>query len=636
LPRISYIPLLALLACVPLSAQNSAPQPPPSNSRELPLSSVYSSTNGPVTVKNAVPPPPSAIDPNGPAVSLETNESLFYLAAALNTCGYDDGLAESAPVRLAVRKDINDELAQNSEARDARDQLCFFIHRRDAGDESANVSQYVSLAVYLTPPPELSPAVADEDLPPSATGVEAVLPYLRKFASAINLHLIWLRHRPEYEQITNTIHDSLTNMVAQTNIYLKEPTSTFEGRRFLILLEPLLSPALTNARVYGSDYIVVTSPTPVQDNPKAPYSVHLTEIRHTYLHFQVEPLIYTRAGALERWVAFLGVIRDAPIDFNFRSNIVDFIAECIIRSVEAHIMDTGIPKPVKPPAGSQRFLIDKYAVDYDNWDHQAEAVRRKTVDDEMHMGFVLTQYFYNEMGRFDHEDVSLSEKIGEMVYGMQFDRELHAAKQIKLYDTGVSDVVHRVPRQYTGLDLADLDMFKGKTEDASTIAQKILDTHPSPEDAAHANFILGRVDLMQRQPDDAVAAFQQTIALSHDPRTLAWSHIYLGRMYDLKSAGFVSDADADKSDKPDTSPATLQAFRDQAIKQYREALTVRDSLPDTKNAADAGIKQPFAPPASAQHAKPQATPDDDDKPVTDEEIQRLTKAAKDSYDANQK
>ena len=38
---------------------------------------------------------------------------------------------------------------------------------------------------------------------------------------------------------------------------------------------------------------------------------------------------------------------------------------------------------------------------------------------------------------------------------------------------------------------------------------------------------------MQRQPGAAVNDFQEVLDTSKDPRTLAWSHIYLGRLYDI-------------------------------------------------------------------------------------------------------
>ena len=102
---------------------------------------------------------------------------------------------------------------------------------------------------------------------------------------------------------------------------------------------------------------------------------------------------------------------------------------------------------------------------------------------------------------------------------------------------------------------------------------------------------------MQGDPDEALDHLTQTVKLSHDPRTIAWAHIYLGRMYDI----------ARDPDDPDETPQ-----RDKAVAEYRAALASRDSQPDTKAAAEKGIQQPFALPkraaTSSDAAKTTTTP----------------------------
>ena len=46
------------------------------------------------------------------------------MAAALNACGYDEGLEESAPVRKRVRDEINEALGKSEEAALA----CSLVH----------------------------------------------------------------------------------------------------------------------------------------------------------------------------------------------------------------------------------------------------------------------------------------------------------------------------------------------------------------------------------------------------------------------------------------------------------------------------------------------------------------------------
>src|SRR6266568_8229872 len=64
---------------------------------------------------------PSLVDPAGPTISLVSSEPVFDMAAALNACGYEDGLDESSPVRKRVREEINQSLAKSEDARSKRD-----------------------------------------------------------------------------------------------------------------------------------------------------------------------------------------------------------------------------------------------------------------------------------------------------------------------------------------------------------------------------------------------------------------------------------------------------------------------------------------------------------------------------------
>src|ERR1700728_476977 len=70
---------------------------------------------------------PSLIDPAGPTISLISSEPVFVMAAALNACGYDEGLNESDPVRKHIRDEMNQAFAQSEDARSKRDAVCLYI-----------------------------------------------------------------------------------------------------------------------------------------------------------------------------------------------------------------------------------------------------------------------------------------------------------------------------------------------------------------------------------------------------------------------------------------------------------------------------------------------------------------------------
>ncbi len=541
---------LSLLSASPLAAQRS------------------SDSQASAAPKQAPPKSPALVDPAGPEISLQSSEALFDIAAALNACGYDQGLQISDPVRKLVRDEINQSLLTSAEARDSRDRLCTFINQHRLSDSGLDLAQYISLALYVTPPPELTPSVENADMPPDATQVMDILPLLRDFSRLINLHVIWLHNRPLYDRELTQLHNPLTQMIVDVNAYLKTPASSSSGQRFLVVVEPLLDPRQTNARVYGADYVVVVSPVNG--------TIRMNDVRHTYLHYEIEPLLYARAQAMDRLLPFLKVIRDAPIGYTYRSDVVALVVESMIRAIEARTMNTGVAI-YKIPADIRRTDLEAATREHNTSLERAEAVRRTAVQQSMLEGFVLTGYFYNAFAEFEKQPQSFSESIGEMVYGMDVPSELSRVKHINFVAQAPVDVVQRAPRQLRGLDLAEANLIKGDFDAAGKLAQQSLDDRAG--DAGRANFILARVAIMHRDIAAAQHDFDETIRLSKDPRTLAWSHIYLGRLYDI------------------------QDQRDQAVTEYRAALTARDGQQDTKLAAEKGIKQAYSVPQET-HTEP--------------------------------
>jgi len=520
---------------------------------------------------------PSLIDPAGPTVSLISSEPVFVMAAALNACGYDEGIEDSSPVRKRVRDEMNQAFAQSENARQKRDALCLYIAQHRMTGTVQDIAQYISLSLYLTPPPELEITADLTEMPPDSTQVAEIAPILRAFAAAVDLHGIWLTTHRAYDEEAAKVHDALSQMIVDTDIYLKMPAATYDGRRFIVVIEPQLSPGTVNARIYGTDYVVVVSPV----NGRIP----MVSVRHTYLHYVIDPLLYARTNALEREQPILKEIRDAPLAFRFRSDTTALTIECLIKAVEARTMDTGVPE-YKIPAGIDRSQLPRYQHERELYQQRVDAVKWATVQHDMRQGFVLTQFFYEQMIQFEKQPTSLKDTMGEMVYGMDVDQQVHRARQVDFDKEADEDVLQRSkPRQLTGLDLAEARLSTGDVAAANAIAQKVLasqsDTIASVADAARAHFILARADLLSVHPgeseddaertiDAAVAQFQKTLETSKDQRLLAWSHIYLGRVLDL------------------------ECKRDQAVTEYKAALEVRDGQLDTRLAAERGIKTAYA------------------------------------------
>jgi tetratricopeptide (TPR) repeat protein len=509
---------------------------------------------------------PSLVDPAGPTISLVSLEPVFVMAAALNACGYDEGLEESSPVRKRVRDEINQALAKSEHARATRDKVCLYIAQHRMTGTEKDISQYISLALYLTPPPEIETSVDLPEMPPDSTQVAEIVPLLKDFVAAVDLHGIWLAVHLIYDHEADQLHDALSKMIVSTNLYLKMPASTYDGRRFVVVFEPMLSPRLVNARVYGTDYVVVVSPVDGQ--------IRMSDVRHIYLHYVIEPLLYSRANAIDRAQPILKVVRDAPLEFMYRSDTVPLTIESLIKAIEARTMETSIPV-YRIPAGVSRSDLPRYEHERQVYQQKVDAIRWATVRHDMTQGFVLTQYFYEQLIPFEKDPASLRDTIGEMVYSMDVDQQIRRVKMLDFDKEADGDVLQRnKPRKLAGLDLAEARISAGDVAGASSLARQALavqsDTLDSAADSARANFILARAAILTGHPEDAINGFQKTLATSKEPRLLAWSHIYLGRMLDL------------------------DCKRDEALTEYKQALEARDGQQDTRLAAERGVKSAYA------------------------------------------
>jgi tetratricopeptide (TPR) repeat protein len=162
-----------------------------------------------------------------------------------------------------------------------------------------------------------------------------------------------------------------------------------------------------------------------------------------------------------------------------------------------------------------------------------------------------------------------------MVYTMDVDQQVHRARDIEFDKEADGDVLQRSkPRKLEGLDLAEARLAAGDTATATSLARQALaaptDTLQFAADSARANFILARAAILTGHPGEAIDEFQKTLAASKEPRLLAWSHIYLGRMLDL------------------------DCKRDEALAEYKQALEARDGQQDTRLAAERGVKTAYA------------------------------------------
>ncbi|MGA2966278.1 MAG: hypothetical protein ABSD64_08700, partial [Terriglobales bacterium] len=476
---------------------------------------------------------------NRPPVSLETSETLFTVLAAINTCGYDQDLSASDPLRAQIRSEVAKAVENTAGAQDVVGPMCLFYRQHQVPDPARDLSQYVSLALYLGEPPTFALKVKPAELPPDAETMAGFVPPMLAFYEKIGLHAIWERHRARYSELAGVYHDPLAKMTFDTEIYLKMPSAGYLGRQFTVYLDAMGAPAQTNARNYASDYYVVISPA-------AGTAIKMQQIRHTYLHYLLDPLALKNGGSFKRIEPLLGDLKNAPMDEAFKTNISLLVTECLIRAIEQRLAK--LPEPE----------------------------RAKALEQADREGYVLTRYFYDALGKFEKDPAGMRAAYGDMVGLIDIAKEKKRASLIEFSGEAAPELLHLTGRPDERLLLnAERRLAAGDLETAQKLAQKALDDQD--EDAGRALFILAEVATANRDMEGARKYFEQSLQSARDPKLVAWSHIYLGRIFDLKEDRFA------------------------ALDHYRAALDAAGgALPEAALAARRGMEQPYEPPVAKQ------------------------------------
>jgi hypothetical protein len=316
------------------------------------------------------------------------------------------------------------------------------------------------------------------------------------------------------------------------------------------------APSEINARNYGSDYYVVIT-------PGTSSGLKMDLIRHTYLHYLLDPMIGKYAANLSALEPLLDAIKLAPMDENFKSDPSLLVTECVIRSIEARAPVSGTA-----PLSQQE----------------------RAVQDSMAQGFVLTRYFYERLLEFEKDNIGFRNALPAMLAQIDIRKEQKRAGQIQFASAAEPELLQLSrPREGKLLATAEERLSAGDAATAEKLAKEAL--AEKTEDPGRALFILAQISLHGNM-DGARDYFEQALKSTNEPKVVAWSHIYLGRIFDLQ-------------DDEENGP-----LRVQAVAHYKAAVGASDELPEAKAAAEQGLQKPYAPPKQAGEGN---SPQENDK-----------------------
>ena len=196
------------------------------------------------------------------------------------------------------------------------------------------------------------------------------------------------------------------------------------------------------------------------------------------------------------------------------------------------------------------------------------------VDRDEAEGFVLTGYFYDQLKTFEKGSTGLKDSFPDWLHDVDVEKIRKQASEIQFASRAAPDVMQAAKQKTESkVDQAERALASGNPAGAAQLAQEALQAN---EDPGKCYFVLARAASISGNMQDAKDDFEKAVASAKDPRTVAWSHIYLGRILDL------------------------QDEREAAIEQYKAALNTADISPDTRNAAQRGLQSPYEPPEASK------------------------------------
>ncbi|MBZ5633129.1 MAG: hypothetical protein LAO55_08365 [Acidobacteriia bacterium] len=482
--------------------------------------------------QGASPPRREAPPPPEPYNQLDSNQTLFYVLAAINAAGYDEQADSSTnnPLRSRVREYL---AKQNLESLTP---LRRFVRDHKPRNPADELSQYISFALVSKGAPDFTPANPDLPQPADADRLYEFPPVLAAFYREAKLGVLWQQAQPDYDRAIAQLHEPVTFAAQQVNAYLRYVNTGVRRGRFQILVDLMGAPNQIHFRNYIDDYYIVVTPSVEQP---------IFDIRHAYLRYMVDPLGSRFADDLQK-KARLGeyALQSPLLGQQFRDDFVRLATECFIKAVESR--------------------LDRRAA-------LAEQAARE--------GFVLAPAFAELLQPYERQEVAMRlyfpdlvahidvKKEQQRIAGIDFLKE----RPVRTYRV-TSDVK---PPALTGaaktLDDAEV-LFLDREKSAGNVSKAkelylraLQETEEKPMHAK-AYYGLARIALLDRDPETADRFFRKILELEPDPSTQAWALVYIGKLAD-------SQGEKEPAQENYKAALAVQGISDLARQEAQRGLT---------------------------------------------------------------
>jgi tetratricopeptide (TPR) repeat protein len=465
---------------------------------------------------------------------------MFATMCALYAAGYEGDI--NPDNWSAYRSQMRERLrAQKGPAVDA---LKEFYKGHRFRDPAAMLSRFVWFGLVSGPAPKFRPVLRRDELPPDVIDLEGFSEILSSYYTEQSIGKLYRDVQPLYEREIERLHEPVSDIVFQASTYARAVVNPAIPKTFTIVVEPLVG-RITNVRNFVDHYAIVLS-----GSEEIPSDV----VRHAYLHFLLDglPLEYQHVIAVKR--PLYEIAAKAPrLAPDLKDDFPAWFGECTVRAVEIKL------KKMSP---SER-----------------EAVLQSNDAD----GYVLVRPIFVGLADYEKSEPSFRNYFPDLI----------RAIDVKAEQTRVATIKFPPEEEAQGKDLSaevvaknrarvstlpnDPEAIEALTEGEKKISEKnpraaetsfksVLAKYPNQPRAWYG---LGMVAVLDHDAERAKEVFGRLTAgqyaASQDPLVMAWSHIYLARIFEDEGQ------------------------LDRAKSEYQAVLNVEGAPPQARQAAQQGL-----------------------------------------------
>jgi hypothetical protein len=479
------------------------------------------------------------------SVSVDGSEAMFTTMCALLASGFEADV--SSDHWSAYRAQMRERL--QSQQGPAVDALRQFYREHQLNDPGAMLSRYLWFGLVSGPAPRFTPILRRDELPPEVLVLEGFSEILSAYYKEQKIGQLWRQVQPVYSREIEHMHDQVSQIVFISSAYLREIIDPNGYRTFTIVVEPLVG-RITNVRNYGDHYALVLS--------GGEEDVPVDVVRHAFLHYLMDPLPLQYPHVVVTKRALFDRAAQAPrLEPDLRDDFPSYIAECMVRAVEIKL------KKMSP--GEREAALERADAD----------------------GYVMVRPLFEGLTKFEGSEPAMSLYFPDLIRGIDVTAESKRIAALKFApadatragkELSTEELARRRALQPVALPndsdaIADLTEGERKLAEKNSRAaeaafQRVLAKYP---DQTRAWYGLGMVAVLDHDAARAKEVFGRLTSGEHaatkDPMVMAWSHIYLGRIYDD------------------------EGHADRAKTQYEAALSVQGLPERARDAAQKGLDE---------------------------------------------